>query len=348
MPSSANAPAKPARPVAGRRSPRALDAGGARRTRTRSADAALRAVLVQEPDAFVVAIEPGPSGRFIHAPENSPLAGRRSIQASTFLDVVAPPDRIVVIDTWARAREAGAARGSVHTAWSPEQSAALYFFDVTAEYGVFAGVLVAGGGPSAPGDVSGMASIPPRLARVRKDELAVFTTIDAATTEILGWAPDQLIGRRSIDFIHPEDQERAIAAWMEMLGTPTGRRAVRLRHRRLDGSWVWMEVTNHNLLDTPPDRCVVTEMIDISDEMAALEALRAREQLLYTLAEALPIGVFQVTPDRRIVYATIRLGTIVGVEHASTIADQIACVAPRDRAPLDAALEAAVQQGDGP
>jgi hypothetical protein len=42
-----------------------------------------------------------------------------------------------------------------------------------------------------------------------------------------------------------------------------------VRYQRGDQSWVWFEVTNHNLLNDPKQRCVVSGMLDISEEMAA-------------------------------------------------------------------------------
>jgi diguanylate cyclase (GGDEF)-like protein/PAS domain S-box-containing protein len=67
---------------------------------------------------------------------------------------------------------------------------------------------------------------------------------------------------------------------MQMLSEPgTVQPPVRLRHRRSDGSWAWFDVTNHNLFADPDRGYVLAEMVDISDEMAAHEHLRAREQL---------------------------------------------------------------------
>ena len=105
----------------------------------------------------------------------------------------------------------------------------------------------------------------------------------------------------------PDDRERAVESWMGMLARPGQSNRVRLRHRRRDGSWLWLEITNHNLLDDPSHGYVRAELMDISDEMVAQEALRAREQLLHRLAEALPLGVFQVDRDGAVVYANERL-----------------------------------------
>ena len=56
------------------------------------------------------------------------------------------------------------------------------------------------------------------------------------------------------------------------------------------------KLRRHNRLADPDGGYVLAEMIDISDEMAAQEALRAREQLLHRLTEALPTGVSGQSP----------------------------------------------------
>lgn len=70
-----------------------------------------------------------------------------------------------------------------------------------------------------------------------------------------------------------------------MIGKPGASRRVRLRHKHADGHWVWFELTNTNLLDDPEHGYVTAEMVDISEEMAATEALRAGELLLRRLTD---------------------------------------------------------------
>jgi diguanylate cyclase (GGDEF)-like protein/PAS domain S-box-containing protein len=120
---------------------------------------------------------------------------------------------------------------------------------------------------------------------------------------------------------------------------------VRQRHRRADGGWTWFEVTNRNQLANPASGVVVAEMIDVSHEMAAEETLRARENLLRRLAEALPIGVLQATADGRIVYTNERLHRILGASLAPDLVAQLATVAREDWSPLEAAIESALRSG---
>ena len=86
-------------------------------------------------------------------------------------------------------------------------------------------------------------------------------------------------------------------------------------------------------------------MVDISDEMAAQEALRAREQLLNRLAEAIPVGLFQIDTGGGIVYTNDRLHEILGVERSRTVEAQLATIVPDDRPALERAIAEVLELG---
>ncbi len=320
-------------------------AGTAPHLQSNALEAALNALLSEYPTAFVAAINA--DGLFVPMPATVPLTRQRELKARSALDFVVPEDREVVITTWERARKVGASSAQVRLRVDPDRPAVIHYVDARAGHGVYIGIVVGG-------DAATLAMLPdirpeprpPRVARVRKNEVAVFLDVDEATTKILGWSRADMVGFRSLDFIHPDDQERAIESWVQMLSEPgVAQPPVRLRHRRSVPSWAWFEVTNHNRLADPDGGYVLAEMIDISDEMAAQEALREREQLLHRLAEALPTGVFQVLPDRRIAYSNDRLASLLGVEHVATIDEQLETVVPEDLSILRAALDAALDDG---
>lgn len=191
-----------------------------------------------------------------------------------------------------------------------------------------------------------------RVAHMRKNSVSVLLEIDAATTEILGWSAEEMVGRRSLEFIHPNDQEPAIEAWMEMLARPGPGRPARMRHKRSDGSWLWVEITNNNRLADPEHEDMLSELVDISDGIAAHEvdrlatrSVRSRERLLDRIAEALPIGLCQVDGERRIVYCNERLDEILGTGRAATIDEQLITVLRDDWSVLDTAIVAALNDG---
>ena len=306
----------------------------------------LDSLLTEHPDAFVTAIDPEPGGRFVPIPESLQLRGQGVLQARTALDLVVPADRVVVISAWEQARATGASRAAIRLAVDPDATATMHYVDARARHGVYVGVIVSDASASQRlaqrVDVS---PLPPRIGRVRKDELAVIVEVDEAFLRILGWTADEMVGHRSLEFIHPDDQEQVIRDWMQLLETPGSMPPVRQRYRRADGGWTWFEVTNHNQLADRASGVVVAEMIDVSHEMAAQEALRAREKLLRRLAEALPIGVLQATADGRIVYTNERLHQILGTSLAPDLSEQLATVACQDRLALDAAINSALRSG---
>jgi diguanylate cyclase (GGDEF)-like protein/PAS domain S-box-containing protein len=173
-------------------------------------------------------------------------------------------------------------------------------------------------GEASPQQLAELPVVPPRVARIRKSHTAAILDIDSATTSILGWTADDMVGRRSLEFIHPDDQHLAIENWLRLRTNPEAAVRARLRHRAFDGSWLWFEVSQINLPGAP-DACVLAEMVDISAEMAAQHALAAREQLLYQLTQTLPLGVFQIDMLGTLVYTNDRLFDIVGQHGTTTV-----------------------------
>jgi diguanylate cyclase (GGDEF)-like protein/PAS domain S-box-containing protein len=194
-------------------------------------------------------------------------------------------------------------------------------------------------------DLSALQSVRPKVTMIRKNELAFMLQIDEAMTEILGWTADEVVGRRTLEFIDPEDHQRAIANWMDMLRVAGSRRRVRLRHRHRDGSWLWFDVTNHNLLKEPGHGYVLTEMLDVTDEMTAQEALRGREAFLRRLTEAVPMGICQIDAERRVVYRNARLSALLGHPGGNSLSTQLQNVIPAVEGQLDAALDATLLEG---
>ena len=256
-------------------------------------------------------------------PHTVPLTNHRIAIARSALDLVQPAHRYAVITAWERARTEGASRATVVLAGEAKTTAIMYLFDVTPEHGVFIGITVATDSTVVPLDEApAIDPTPTRLTRTRKDAMAVIIGAEPTVTAVLGWDVSEIVGQRSLDLIHPDDHERAINMWMECLSQPGYTCRSRLRHAHRDGRWIWLEFSNHNLLDDPDAGYVDCEMFDISEEMEAHEAVRASEQLLRSLAGALPVGVVQFDLDRRIVYANERLYEIVGA-HPDTDEDTL-------------------------
>ena len=70
-----------------------------------------------------------------------------------------------------------------------------------------------------------------------------LTYISPAVTPILGYRPDELIGKVAISLYHPEDRALAVQAFRRLLDEPPGAQALTLDHRMIhkNGTSVWIQ-----------------------------------------------------------------------------------------------------------
>jgi diguanylate cyclase (GGDEF)-like protein/PAS domain S-box-containing protein len=294
----------------------------------------LLTLLARSPNAQIAAISE--TGLAISVPSDVPVAAHPRLP-STF-DAVAEADHGVIIDLYARARSSGMASGSVHLAGDPDHAVTAHVLDARSSYGILLVVLMDGADGTSDLGFALRSPLPARLARAHKDRSAVYVSVDEGFTEVLGWTPQQIVGRRALEIIHPDDRDLAVANWVEMLASPGLGRRVRLRHEHRAGRWVSLELTNLNRLDDSDHEDVVAEMVDISDEMAAQEALQAREELLHALAQTVPLGLFHSDRAGNILFANERLSDIVRTSDMTTISELIDSFEPADRPAVEEAV----------
>jgi len=78
----------------------------------------------------------------------------------------------------------------------------------------------------------------------------------------LGYEPDDLLGERVFEYVHPEDRERAADLFAELIGEPGYvTDGTELRFRRADGSWAWMESIGSNQRGTAIGGYVINSRI---------------------------------------------------------------------------------------
>ncbi|TKX82722.1 PAS domain S-box protein, partial [Halorubrum sp. SS5] len=72
------------------------------------------------------------------------------------------------------------------------------------------------------------------------DETGRFRYLNAATRDLLGYAPDELVGTNAFDLVHPDDADRVLAAFERLV--VDGERPdspLEYRYATADGDWVW-------------------------------------------------------------------------------------------------------------
>jgi diguanylate cyclase (GGDEF)-like protein/PAS domain S-box-containing protein len=223
------------------------------------------------------------------------------------IDNVVAADRSIVVRLWLRVQEEGAASDKVRLLRKPSTWTTLHFIDMREVHGVLLGVIISSDEQAdGDGQLEELAPAPPRFCSLTEDEGARVLGCDDAFTDMFGYTADELIGNSVLDQIHPDDQGRAVEGWLAVLSAGHDQQT-RLRRRRKDGTYMWVDTTLRNLLNHPGRNYVLVEIIDISAEMQAQEALAEREELLRRLTAAMPVGLLQLDTERKLVYNNARL-----------------------------------------
>ncbi len=272
---------------------------------------AAEALLREHPDALVCAL--GADGLIVPIPRSIGLWGQAAIEGRGLIDNVVSADRKTVIDAWRAMQSDGASKSRVRMLKDPTRWMTLHFLDLHEHYDVNLGIVIPTDELSDDREViEEAASAKPRFATLREDETGLVLDCDDAFTQMLGYAPEDVLGHHVLDQLHPDDQARALEGWLTMLSTRRMQQ-FRIRRKRKDGSWMWVDSTVHNYLNRPDRNYVLVELIDVSAEMMAQEELQEREELLRRLMDAMPDGVIQVDTDRNVVFRNARVLEILQV-----------------------------------
>jgi len=195
--------------------------------------------------------------------------------------------------------------------------------------------------PRAVGPAEAMDEAGDVVVEMTRDAAGVMTTVDAGIVDVLGWHPEQVVGRPSTEFIHPEDQPSAIAAWFEMIAAPGETRSWQGRYRTADGAWRWVECENVNRLADSENPIVRTTMRPIAvNQVNPAEELRSRKQLLSRLSDAMPVGMLEIDSAEMVTFTNDRLHAILGNAPSATLDALFSTVSELDRPNLRKAINA--------
>ncbi|HKF38540.1 MAG TPA: PAS domain S-box protein, partial [Ktedonobacteraceae bacterium] len=104
-----------------------------------------------------------------------------------------------------------------------------------------------------------------------------------STTRLLGYTPDELVGRSAFELIHPEDGETIAHALAALVREPGKGPKAEFRARHQNGAFRWFEGIGTNLLADPSVGAIVGNFRDITERKRAAE----RQHLLNEASDVL-------------------------------------------------------------
>ncbi len=108
------------------------------------------------------------------------------------------------------------------------------------------------------------------------DDKGRSSYVSPALEHVLGYRPEDLIGRTLMTLVHPDDRPMCHAHFDTVVGDPTQEHSIEVRGRHADGRWRWFELRTTNLLYEPAVQGVVAHVRDITDRRNVELALEYR------------------------------------------------------------------------
>jgi PAS domain S-box-containing protein len=156
------------------------------------------------------------------------------------------------------------------------------------------------------------------LSRHAPDGTCLYTS--PACRELLGYEPEELIGRSGFVFVHPDDLAD-IAQQQDDIVAASRLHTVLCRVRHKEGRDVWIESTVHALRD--PEGSVVellSSSRDVSERVTVTAQLRESEQRFRLAMNNAPIGMALVGLDGRFIEVNDSLCELLGRPRAELVA----------------------------
>ena len=136
--------------------------------------------------------------------------------------------------------------------------------------------------------------------------------VNARMSEILGYTPDEMYGRRMFDYLAPDQQTDVLAALAKHRSGSGNRRESRLMHR--DGHVVYAMVASNPILDADG---TYTGSLGMFTDISERKAIETQYRLL---AEATPQIVWTTDPSGAITYLNERWTALTGIPKDEALA----------------------------
>ncbi len=168
--------------------------------------------------------------------------------------------------------------------------------------------------------------------------------------KVLGYPAEEIMGRKLIQFIHPDDLPDFQNAINKVMETPSSVMPLVLRYHHVNGDWIYMECVVSNLLQDANIQGIVLHARDISERRRAELALNASELRLATIASNMPGTIYrlvrQVDGTILVPFVSGGIKELIGLSATQVMAHPLGIldlVHPEDLEPLRALVGAGIE-----
>jgi len=130
-----------------------------------------------------------------------------------------------------------------------------------------------------------------------------------AHKRLMGYSSEDLIGKKALDLIHPEDRELVIKALNERYSS------IEARIRKKNGGYVWMDTSAEYYKNQEGKNYFLTISRDISERKEAAQKLIESKKKYKELANSLPEVIFDIDLNFKLVYTNAIASKVFGYSH---------------------------------
>jgi len=116
----------------------------------------------------------------------------------------------------------------------------------------------------------------------------VITTINGEATilyqspsieRLLGYKPEEMLGHKALEYIHPDDHPKVITAIKEVGSAPDAVATAEFRFRHRDGGWRILQSIGRNCTEDAEERFIIVNSRDVSESKVLEEQLRQAQKM---------------------------------------------------------------------
>lgn len=148
----------------------------------------------------------------------------------------------------------------------------------------------------------------------------IYVEVNQAITGVMGFEPEEVLGKPALDFFHPEDAETfrvRTAPLVYSNGVYT--KQYRLRHK--EGHYFWVESTHRSIRDAETGKLL--EIICVTRDLTARVKAEQENRRLAAVVQASSDLVLFFDDNHRILYANASAEKALGSPAASEMADML-------------------------
>ena len=125
--------------------------------------------------------------------------------------------------------------------------------------------------------------------------------VSPSFTNVLGYLPNEVIGKSGFAIIHPDDVDYATKVTSKIVGHPGKSVTVAIRCLHKDGSWRYVEITSTNLINNPSVKAIVSNLHDITELIKTEDRIMTEKSKAEALLNSIGDGIVATDKEGKII-----------------------------------------------